>query len=173
MPSAAFRFHPASAALLLALGLGATCCGTSVQAQGAWASGLDAQDALPGSASALPAGVRRLPDVPYGPDARQRIDVYLPAHPHPGRAPMLPWLTTAILAARAHGLDVIDGVYNDLKNEAGFLAALEGARAGRWVRARLSVSPSNPGGASVPAVPAAARALWETKLPTTMPSTVL
>ena len=89
MPSAAFRFRPASAALLLALGLGATCCGTSVQAQGAWASGLDEQDALPGSASALPAGVRRLPDVPYGPDARQRIDVYLPAHPHTGRAPML------------------------------------------------------------------------------------
>ncbi len=89
MPSAAFRFRPASAALLLALGLGATCCGTAVQAQGAWASGLDEQDALPGSASALPAGVRRLPDVPYGPDARQRIDVYLPAHPHPGRAPML------------------------------------------------------------------------------------
>ena len=88
MPSAAFRFRPASAALLLALGLGATCCGTSVQAQGAWASGLDEQDALPGSASALPAGVRRLPDVPYGPDARQRIDVYLPAHPQPGRAPL-------------------------------------------------------------------------------------
>ncbi|MBN9446061.1 MAG: CoA ester lyase [Bosea sp.] len=46
----------------------------------------------------------------------------------PGRAPMLPWLTTAILAARAHGLDVIDGVYNDLKNEAGFLAECEQGR---------------------------------------------
>lgn len=37
-----------------------------------------------------------------------------------GRAPMLPWLTTAVLAARAYGLDVIDGVYNDFRNEEGF-----------------------------------------------------
>lgn len=28
--------------------------------------------------SAVPAGVKRLADVPYGPDPRQRIDVYLP-----------------------------------------------------------------------------------------------
>lgn len=46
----------------------------------------------------------------------------------PGRAPMLPWLTTAILAARAHGIDVVDGVYNDLKNEDGFRAECEQAR---------------------------------------------
>jgi citrate lyase subunit beta/citryl-CoA lyase len=46
----------------------------------------------------------------------------------PGRAPMLPWLTTAILAARAHGIDVVDGVYNDLKDEAGFLAECEQGR---------------------------------------------
>jgi citrate lyase subunit beta/citryl-CoA lyase len=32
----------------------------------------------------------------------------------PGRAPMLAWLSTAVLAARAYGLDVIDGVFNDL-----------------------------------------------------------
>lgn len=46
----------------------------------------------------------------------------------PGRAPMLPWLTTAILAARAHGIDVVDGVYNDLKDEAGFAAECEQGR---------------------------------------------
>lgn len=46
----------------------------------------------------------------------------------PGRAPMLPWLTSAILAARAHGLDILDGVYNDLKNEEGFRAECEQAR---------------------------------------------
>lgn len=45
-----------------------------------------------------------------------------------GRAPMLPWLTTAILAARAHGIDVVDGVYNDLKDEAGFAAECEQGR---------------------------------------------
>ncbi|SFJ07782.1 citrate lyase subunit beta / citryl-CoA lyase [Bosea sp. OK403] len=46
----------------------------------------------------------------------------------PGRAPMLPWLTTAILAARAYGIDIIDGVYNDLKDEAGFTAECEQGR---------------------------------------------
>jgi citrate lyase subunit beta/citryl-CoA lyase len=38
----------------------------------------------------------------------------------PGRAPMLPLLMPAILAARAYGLDVIDGVYNDIANTEGF-----------------------------------------------------
>ncbi len=38
----------------------------------------------------------------------------------PGRAPMLPWLTTVIAAARIYGVDVLDGVYNDLANTDGF-----------------------------------------------------
>lgn len=46
----------------------------------------------------------------------------------PGRGPMLPWLTSALLAARAHGIDIVDGVYNDLRDEAGFLAECEQAR---------------------------------------------
>lgn len=46
----------------------------------------------------------------------------------PGRAPMLPWLTSAILAARAHGIDIVDGVYNDIKDEAGFVAECEQGR---------------------------------------------
>ncbi len=46
----------------------------------------------------------------------------------PGRAPMLPWLTTALLAARAHGIDILDGVYNEIKDEAGFQAECEQAR---------------------------------------------
>ena len=37
----------------------------------------------------------------------------------PGRAPMLPWLMTALAAARAYELDVLDGVYNGLSDEAG------------------------------------------------------
>jgi citrate lyase subunit beta/citryl-CoA lyase len=40
----------------------------------------------------------------------------------PGRAPMLPWLTTCIAAARAHHIDVLDGVYNDIGNAEGFAA---------------------------------------------------
>jgi len=38
----------------------------------------------------------------------------------PGRAPMLPWLTTCVAAARIHGIDILDGVYNDLGNAEGF-----------------------------------------------------
>ena len=38
----------------------------------------------------------------------------------PGRAPMLPWFTTCVMAAHAYGIDVLDGVYNDLSNTEGF-----------------------------------------------------
>jgi citrate lyase subunit beta/citryl-CoA lyase len=38
----------------------------------------------------------------------------------PGRAPMLPWLANCVAAARAYGLDILDGVYNDLGNAEGF-----------------------------------------------------
>jgi citrate lyase subunit beta/citryl-CoA lyase len=40
----------------------------------------------------------------------------------PGRAPMLPWLATCVLAAHAHGFDILDGVYNDLADAPGFQA---------------------------------------------------
>jgi len=46
----------------------------------------------------------------------------------PGRAPMLPWLTSTLLAARAHDIDILDGVYNDIKDEAGFRTECEQAR---------------------------------------------
>jgi citrate lyase subunit beta/citryl-CoA lyase len=39
----------------------------------------------------------------------------------PGRAPMLPWLMTCVAAARAYGLSILDGVYNDLGNAEGFV----------------------------------------------------
>jgi citrate lyase subunit beta/citryl-CoA lyase len=40
----------------------------------------------------------------------------------PGRAPILPSLHIALLAARAAGVAIVDGVYNDVKNLDGFLA---------------------------------------------------
>lgn len=40
----------------------------------------------------------------------------------PGRAPFLPWLMQAIAAARANDLDILDGVYNNLSDEAGYEA---------------------------------------------------
>ncbi len=51
----------------------------------------------------------------------------------PGRAPMLPWLMNCVAAARAYGLDILDGVYNDLGNTEGF------ARRGR-IHSRLTFS---------------------------------
>jgi citrate lyase subunit beta/citryl-CoA lyase len=40
----------------------------------------------------------------------------------PGRAPMLTWLSTSVLAARAYGLDIIDGVFNDFSDDESFAA---------------------------------------------------
>ena len=38
----------------------------------------------------------------------------------PGRAPLLPHLAMALLAARRHGIMALDGVYNDVRNPEGF-----------------------------------------------------
>ncbi len=46
----------------------------------------------------------------------------------PGRAPMLPWLTTCVAAARAYGIDILDGVYNDLSDADGFARECAQAR---------------------------------------------
>lgn len=40
----------------------------------------------------------------------------------PGRAPMVGWLTQAVLAARAFGIEVIDGVWNNFQDMDGFNA---------------------------------------------------
>ncbi len=45
-----------------------------------------------------------------------------------GRAPMLPWLMTCVAAARAYGLDILDGVYNELGDAEGFAAECRQAR---------------------------------------------
>jgi citrate lyase subunit beta/citryl-CoA lyase len=37
-----------------------------------------------------------------------------------GRAPMLPALSNCIFAARGHGIDILDGVYNDFSDTDGF-----------------------------------------------------
>ena len=46
----------------------------------------------------------------------------------PGRAPMLPWLMKCVAAARAYGIDILDGVYNELGNAEGFAAECAQAR---------------------------------------------
>jgi citrate lyase subunit beta / citryl-CoA lyase len=44
------------------------------------------------------------------------------------RFAIVPWLAMSVLAARSFGLDVIDGVYNDFKDEIGFRAECEQGR---------------------------------------------
>jgi citrate lyase subunit beta/citryl-CoA lyase len=38
----------------------------------------------------------------------------------PSRTPMLAWLSMCVAAARIHGIDILDGVYNDIGNADGF-----------------------------------------------------
>jgi citrate lyase subunit beta/citryl-CoA lyase len=45
-----------------------------------------------------------------------------------GRAPMLPALSNCIFAARAHGIDILDGVYNDFSDADGFVRECAQAR---------------------------------------------
>ena len=46
----------------------------------------------------------------------------------PGRAPMQAWLSLAVAAARANGVEILDGVWNDIADEAGFRAECEQGR---------------------------------------------
>jgi citrate lyase subunit beta/citryl-CoA lyase len=46
----------------------------------------------------------------------------------PGRAPMIPWLVNCVAAAHIYGIDILDGVYNDLGDAAGFAQECADAR---------------------------------------------
>jgi citrate lyase subunit beta / citryl-CoA lyase len=46
----------------------------------------------------------------------------------PGRAPMLPWMMTALAAARSEGLVILDGVFNDIGDVDGCRAECRQAR---------------------------------------------
>ncbi len=50
------------------------------------------------------------------------------ARAYKDRFAVVPWLSMTIVAARAYGLDVLDGVYNDFKDEVGFRAEAEHGR---------------------------------------------
>jgi citrate lyase subunit beta / citryl-CoA lyase len=65
----------------------------------------------------------------------------------PGRAPMLSVLTSAVIAARAHGVGVLDGVYNSIGDADGFAAECHQGRAfgfdGKTVIHPSQVKPAN------------------------------
>jgi len=45
-----------------------------------------------------------------------------------GRAPMVPWLMACVAAARVYGIDILDGVYNDIGNPEGLAQECAQAR---------------------------------------------
>lgn len=63
------------------------------------------------------------------------------------RIAVVPWLAMTIVAARAYGLDVIDGVYNDFKDDRGFREECEQGRTlgmdGKTLIHPLQVVPCN------------------------------
>lgn len=46
----------------------------------------------------------------------------------PGRPALMPWLMSALAAARAYELDIVDGIYNAFTDDAGFLAECQQGR---------------------------------------------
>jgi citrate lyase subunit beta/citryl-CoA lyase len=46
----------------------------------------------------------------------------------PGRSAFTTWLANCVAAARAHGCDIVDGVYNNISDLAGFRAECEQGR---------------------------------------------
>ncbi|MEO6510100.1 MAG: CoA ester lyase [Nocardioides sp.] len=52
----------------------------------------------------------------------------MPPEHVPGRAPLLTGLSLALLAARATGTAILDGVYNDVRDTSGFLAECQQGR---------------------------------------------
>lgn len=46
----------------------------------------------------------------------------------PGRAPLLSWLSSGVLAARVHNIEIIDGIYNDFNDEKGLRLEAEQGR---------------------------------------------
>ena len=49
---------------------------------------------------------------------------------------MITGLGMSVLAARAHGLDILDGVYNDFQDEAGFREECQQGRSWAWTARR-------------------------------------
>jgi citrate lyase subunit beta / citryl-CoA lyase len=81
----------------------------------------------------------------------------------PGREPMRLWLMICVAAARAYGLDVIDGVYNDFRNDEGFTRECAEARDmgfdGKSIIHPNQIAASNAAFAPVAAEVAQARAI--------------
>lgn len=79
------------------------------------------------------------------------------------RIAVVPWLAMTILAARAYGLDVLDGVYNDFKDEAGLRAECEQGRT-LGMDGKTLIHPSQVGPTNEIFSPAAEEVAWSEKI---------
>jgi citrate lyase subunit beta/citryl-CoA lyase len=80
-----------------------------------------------------------------------------------GRVGALYWLSAAVTAARAYGLDVLDGVYNDFKDAEGFLRE---CRQGRVLGfdGKTLIHPDQIGPANEVFAPAEAEVAWARRI---------
>jgi citrate lyase subunit beta/citryl-CoA lyase len=157
---AATEWHAADLDAALAAGAGAVLLPKAATAEEIWTVRREIMVRRPGRAVAVwamietPAGVLAAPAIAaaLGPDGVLVLGLNDLAREtgmaqQPGRAPMLAVLTGVVLAARAHGVGVLDGVYNDLADADGFLAECRQGRAfgfdGKTVVHPRQIGPAN------------------------------
>lgn len=81
----------------------------------------------------------------------------------PGRAPMNAWLMTCLAAARAHGLIIVDGVWNEIADEAGFARECAEAR-DMGFDGKTLIHPNQIAGCNRAFSPAEAEVAWARKI---------
>ncbi len=92
--------------LVAALALATTACAQAQPSdapQGGRLRALIAQKQAQAQAAALPTGVQRIADVPYGTDPAQRMDVYVPTSPTTGTNSLLASAVRAPVIFMVHG----------------------------------------------------------------------
>ncbi|WEK50645.1 MAG: CoA ester lyase [Candidatus Kaistia colombiensis] len=81
----------------------------------------------------------------------------------PGRAPMLPWMMNALAAARAAGIDILDGVHSDIADAEGFAAeCLQSRQCG--FDGKTVIHPAQISGANAAFAPDAGELAWATRI---------
>jgi len=81
----------------------------------------------------------------------------------PGRAPMLPWMMTALAAARTAGIEILDGVFNDIVDAAGFAAeCLQGRDCG--FDGKTVIHPQQVAGANAAFAPGPVELAWAARI---------
>jgi citrate lyase subunit beta / citryl-CoA lyase len=80
-----------------------------------------------------------------------------------GRVGMLAWLSTCVAAGRAYGIDIIDGVFNEIGDEVGFVAELNQGRL-LGMDGKTLIHPSQIGACNAAFAPSAEEVAWARKI---------